>query len=203
MTTSRKEVIKGLKVLSQVATEDLDQEQFARHLVAESDRGVIMLSATMVDDALRNVLVERFQRANKDERETLFNGPAGNFASRTLLAKALGIIDQETKGNIDLLRHMRNACAHAQNDLNFQSPEIQAAIQCLVADSSVPLGQVPPPMMRGAFVLYCRITAHLIRFGAPPESFDAGTDPFLSELMQGLVDQWATQTRVGLLKLEG
>lgn len=56
--TRRQRAVQKLREVSARTTLDIDPVAFARSLRGESDRGTIILAATMVDDRLRHQLEE-------------------------------------------------------------------------------------------------------------------------------------------------
>jgi len=185
-------VIAELKRLSDPITADIDPVKFAQNIQAESDRGAIMLAATMVDDALKERLASNFHAASRDDREKLFDyaGPAGTFSSRILLAKALGIIAPETRDTIDLIRHMRNACAHAQNALDFDSPAIRDAYALFVADSNPPASTHSRLQCRDLFVMVCGVISSTVRGGDLSETSFMLVQSFFEEMARGALATW-------------
>ena len=193
MSRSRKEVISDLKRLSDVVTHEVDPEVFARIVQQESDRGAIMLCATMIDDSLRDRLSVAFSAANKADRDRLFDlqGPAGTFSSRILLASSLGVITREERASIDLIRHMRNACAHAQNNLNFDSPTIRDAALLIIGDvSPEPFASWPRDKVRDVFAILCGAIGMNIRgVKLPPETHKLVLS-FMTEIARGAAKSW-------------
>lgn len=96
----------------------------------ESDRAFIILNAAMLERFLVSELTGKLPGVNADERARIFNfaGPCGSFSSRIQMAQALEVIDRSTRRRLDLVREMRNVCAHAHPDITFETPEIKAAV---------------------------------------------------------------------------
>lgn len=81
----------------------------------ESDRGKLLLMASKIDDLLYQLLVDFFkEKRKKDGDDRLFGpmGPLGSFASRIEMAYRVGLISKVTADCLDILRDMRNDCAH-------------------------------------------------------------------------------------------
>lgn len=96
---------------------------FEREVAAETDRGVIIVAATLMDGALetmfRNVLVP--VASGNDE---LFEGsaaPLGTFHARILLAHRMGLVSARTARELHLFRKMRNDCAHNLHGVSFDT----------------------------------------------------------------------------------
>lgn len=164
-------------------------------MIAESDRGAIILAVTAIDDAIRIRLLEHFDSANRDDFDDLFDfrGPAGTFASRILLAKSLGIFGTGTQKRINLLRHLRNACAHAQNQLTFSSPAVCKVLEYFVSSSSVPVESMPAKQRRDLFVTLCIAIAGQIRLVELNETTIEALRPILEPVMQEAMRTWFGQ----------
>lgn len=191
--SSIKDVTSRLKKLSNPSTFELDPADFARTLTAESDRGAVILAVTAIDDALQIKLKSVFSSANRSDSDRMFDfrGPAGTFSARIALAKALGIIDGKLRDEIDVLRHFRNACAHAQNALSFDSQEARDILSLLVKKSSEPIGNLPATFVRSAFVLACILIASFIRRGEADEGAFEAVKPIMEPLMLQMLSQLA------------
>jgi hypothetical protein len=155
---SHDKAIRELKAYTKVTAHDLPPADFVAALNGESDRGAIILAATMIDDRLVIALQERMPDINSEERARIFgvDGLAGTFANRLKLAQALGIIDRGTRKLIELIREMRNACAHSRQTLTFSTPVIRAAIISMMPDDAVEdVGAWPDHQARDIFCLLC------------------------------------------------
>ena len=135
---SHDNAIKDLKAYTKVAAHDLSPADFVAALKGESDRGAIILAATMIDDRLSIALRERMPDINSAEAARIFgvDGLAGTFANRLKLAQALGIIDRGTRKLLELIREMRNACAHSRQIMTFSTPVIRAAFVSTMPDEA-------------------------------------------------------------------
>jgi hypothetical protein len=84
-------------------------------LVGESSRGQILILAAHIDYLLKS-LIGRFLKPprNKDDDE-LFRpmAPLDSFSARISMAFRLGLISAEDAEAYDILRKVRNDCAHA------------------------------------------------------------------------------------------
>lgn len=83
------------------------------NLKEESDRGCIIVAAAWIDDdlktAINKFLIPKAERTD----ELLHESKAlGNFAARIDIAYRLGLIQNETRNMLHILRKMRNDCAH-------------------------------------------------------------------------------------------
>ena len=95
----------------------------------ESDRGAIILAATLIDDALKVALERALNGLNSDERARMFDykGALGGFSSRITMVKALKLIPRKHAGEIEIIKEMRNVAAHAHLDVTFDTPQVRQA----------------------------------------------------------------------------
>lgn len=139
----RDEVIRLLRAMSKPVGPDwLEASEVSKYidgLWSESDRGVIILQAGTLELLLDAMLRRKMPHLNSDERSKLFdfNGPIGTFSNKIAMANALGIISRQTMRKFDLIREMRNACAHSREHVSFKSEPIYNAIVCLVHDMRI------------------------------------------------------------------
>lgn len=79
----------------------------------ESYRSVVIVSVAKIDDLLREILTKVFLPDMRKEDSLLASeGPLGTFSSRILILFRLGLIDRATFDFLNLLRKIRNDCAH-------------------------------------------------------------------------------------------
>ncbi|MCE5361458.1 MAG: hypothetical protein JJ714_10925 [Acidithiobacillus sp.] len=93
-----------------------------------ADRSVALVVAACVEEVLRQVLESRLVSLPKEEERKLFDEPGGpfhNFYSKILTGFALGLYGPITKGDLDIIRTIRNSFAHSMKALRFDSPEIE------------------------------------------------------------------------------
>lgn len=79
----------------------------------ESDRGKVLITASYLDELLRQVLLAFF--ADQTAGTKLvdgFNAPLGSLATRCEAASALGLVSTEERAEIDRIRKIRNRFAH-------------------------------------------------------------------------------------------
>lgn len=155
---NHKKTIQELKAYTKIAAYDLMPEDFVAALEGESDRGAIILAATMIDDRLKIALQKRMPNINSVEADRIFgiDGIAGSFANRLKLAQALDIIDRPTRQFIELIRAMRNACAHSRQVLTFSTPVIRNAfVGMMQPENANDVTKWPDHQARDIFCLVC------------------------------------------------
>lgn len=116
----------------------------------------------MIDDALSTGLRIKMPNINSNEASRIFSydGIAGSFSSRLKLAQAMDLIDRPTRKMIELIREMRNACAHARQETTFSTPEIRDAFVSLMPDQMPDqlkneIRSWPNQQVRDMFCLLC------------------------------------------------
>ena len=112
-----------------------DLAKFVEELKRETDRGLPLVGAALVDEKLLETLQAFF--CNEKSSEKLLNdgsAPLGTFSSRIELCFALGLIDEFEYREISLLRKVRNAFAHAKHGTSFQTEKIKGFCSTLKSD---------------------------------------------------------------------
>lgn len=86
---------------------------FAQALHAESDRGMALSGTAYLDDRLGR-LIEAYLAADTSTKRLLWEGtsPLGAFSARIVMAHALGLILDEERDHLNMLRKVRNLFAH-------------------------------------------------------------------------------------------
>lgn len=164
----RQRAVQKLRDASSRSTLDIDPIAFARSLRGESDRGTIILAATMVDDRLRHKLEEELGPRPSAKVSGRLDR---SFASRLELAIELGLVAPATAEMIDVIREMRNACAHGRDNLTFRSPAIVEALKSLLTEDTA--GKLPsnPSLRRDLYVVICGALAATLSGGLSKESY--------------------------------
>lgn len=97
-----------------------------------SDRVAAILGSALVENELMHLLETKFW--DDGDRNALFNSkgaPLQTFASRILMAKALGLISAKMAGELNRVRSIRNTFAHALLSIDFAHPEVAAYCEAL------------------------------------------------------------------------
>lgn len=112
-----------------------DLASFVDELRKETDRGLSLVGAALIDDKLQET-IQSFCVENRSVRRLLTDGnaPLGTFSSRIEVCYALGLIDEFEYQEIGLIRKVRNEFAHAKHGTNFQSSKIIGLCSSLKSD---------------------------------------------------------------------
>lgn len=145
----------ALKLHGRASRYDTPVDQRVERLNGESDRGVLVLIGSLVEEALETALSESLPGATRSDYQALFgfNGPIGTFASKALFAKALGLISEQAWELIEIIRSLRNSAAHYQQTISFATPSIAAAVNSLVSESTRLTMKDDPSLIRDRFIL--------------------------------------------------
>jgi len=130
------------------------------HVAAElngiSDRASVILLAAILDDLLNFRITQSITAQLNDDDMThafRFEGPLGALSHRIEIAYLFGSIELATYKELNIIREMRNACAHSSFVLNFTKPEMANVAKRLFAPHGVvSLPQDTPDDIKSAFV---------------------------------------------------
>jgi len=122
--------IQALKALSR---KEPTVEEFA--ILAEeakagkSERGIALSMSAVAEAGLKAVLMRKLIPLSNSELDGLFgrDAPLSTFSSLIRISHAFGVIDVEVRRDLDRIREIRNAFAHAIVPVTFATPEIIAA----------------------------------------------------------------------------
>jgi DNA-binding MltR family transcriptional regulator len=94
-----------------------------------SDRAIAILASALVEDALEDAIVARLSPLSKDDHASLFEGegPLSTFSARIRVGFALSIFGKITRDDLNCMRDIRNAFAHARISLKFTTREVTDA----------------------------------------------------------------------------
>lgn len=105
------------------------QEEYSKQTGDQADdRSYCLLYTAMLENELDRSIEHWLGETAEDIRKELFegDGPMGNFSRKISLAAALDMIGPVTRENFRLIRHVRNAFAHAKIPIKFDTSEITA-----------------------------------------------------------------------------
>ncbi|MEA1083226.1 hypothetical protein SFC76_03050 [Sphingomonas sp. CD22] len=125
---------KALNKLSGDGVYSTPNSVYVEQLRDESDRGVIVLLATLLEDALKTRLKEVIPALPTVKEEEIFgyDAPFGSFSKLALCATAFGIITPELREIIDHVRAMRNKAAHLQNQIVFEDEPMRGMVMSML-----------------------------------------------------------------------
>lgn len=103
-----------------------DLAAFLGEMQLETDRGLPLVVAALIDEKLRETLQSFFcdVRSPVERLLTERNAPLGTLAARADACLALGLIEASEHETIGLIRKIRNEFAHARHGLTFLDQKI-------------------------------------------------------------------------------
>lgn len=104
-------------------------KELFEEMFSESDRGCILIGASVLDETLKLYLRSRLERDEhiaKYASEPLFSGmgPLSTFSSRIKLSYCLGLIEKWEFEDLERIRKIRNKAAHEYSGKSFSDNEI-------------------------------------------------------------------------------
>lgn len=150
-------------------------EEWYRQLDAEAnDRGAAILAATAVENALQFAITNRLLiHEGQDNHLFGFNSPMGSFENKIRIGYALRIFWHKTKRNLDAIKAVRNAFAHASTPIDFENQKIKAVCRdCIYVpnpfpkETSIPEAEISTISIRRRYIGACENTANLLIFYA-------------------------------------
>ncbi|MGP9802963.1 hypothetical protein [Rheinheimera sp. NSM] len=106
-------------------------KEFMEIIHDESDRGAVLVAASMIEDILGSLLKARLLPSLDKNDELFDNGyaPFESFSAKIDLAYRVGCINQHTRRSCHILRKIRNDYAHATNIKDFSHSGTQDRIR--------------------------------------------------------------------------
>ena len=120
-----------------------DLAHFFSELQRETDRGLPLVAAALIDEKLLDAL-QSFLCPGKAAERLLSepNAPLGTFSARIEACFSLGLIDEFEYQEISLIRKIRNVFAHSKHGLSFKNDKVIGL--CTSLKSDLPQGSDYP-----------------------------------------------------------
>lgn len=120
-----------------------DLASFTQELQKETDRGLPLVAAALIDELLSDTLRCFFiENGSSDKLLKGASAPISTMSARLNLCHALGLIDDYEKSETELIRKVRNRFAHARHGLSFNDATIAGI--CSSFSSPIPDGDAYP-----------------------------------------------------------
>jgi hypothetical protein len=93
-----------------------------------SDRTAAIVLASWLEQVLEQVIVGKFSRKDAATIKNMQDrgGALSSFFGKIYLGYALGLYEEDILSNLEIIRKIRNAFAHAAVAITFDTPEIAA-----------------------------------------------------------------------------
>jgi DNA-binding MltR family transcriptional regulator len=113
----------------------------AEALVKESDRGCVIIGATLLAEALEELLKSVCRQTAEDIKATidpLFQGyaPLSTFSAKIQVSFALGILPRSLRDKIEIVRRLRNDFAHEWGPIDFDDPRCASRVNLVIGPPS-------------------------------------------------------------------
>jgi hypothetical protein len=101
----------------------------------ESDRGCVLISGSLAENCLQQIIRVRATQLTDNKLEELFGfeAPLGTFSAKIKVAYAFSMIDADIRSDLDRIREIRNAFAHSRVLLSFKTPCVERACAGFIA----------------------------------------------------------------------
>ena len=112
---------------------------FVSELQRESDRGLPLVGAALIDELLQETLRSFFiEGKTSDKLLDEATGPLSTYSSRSKTCYALGLINDYEHSEIEMIRRIRDEFAHAKHGKSFSDDRIRSF--CSNLKSNLPEG---------------------------------------------------------------
>lgn len=135
--------IQGLKAISRKPPMPEDLVAVITEVQADkADRASALIVASMLQTALKRLVLVKLVELTETEMDGLFgrDAPMSTFSGLIRIAYAFGLVDEEIKRDLDRIREIRNAFAHASIPITFETKEVAHACEGLLAYKYRPIG---------------------------------------------------------------
>ena len=105
----------------------------------ESDRGAVLMAASVLDEVLSS-MIQAFLTDTPESKKLVedFNAPLGTFSSRVMAAYAMGLIEEQEYIEVEAIRKIRNLFGHSWDGIDFDMPKVKGQIQKLPFEKEKP-----------------------------------------------------------------
>jgi hypothetical protein len=143
--------IRKLQELSKKApTPEYQAEYVAQVSTEKNDRGAVLLIGSNLENMLESA-IGRFLFYDRVSKLFGQDKPLGSFRNKILIGYAMNLYGNDTFNNLEVVREIRNAFAHAKIPISFATPEVGAVCDLLNVVSlmeahykmEIPIGPAP------------------------------------------------------------
>lgn len=120
---------RSFKDLRQLSSDPLNLIELARLLGFAHDlepRAAVLVIVSQLETALERALLTKLSGLDSQNYERLFgeHQPLSNFYLQIWVASAVGLFGCNTRADLEELRHIRNAFAHASRHVDFSTKAV-------------------------------------------------------------------------------
>lgn len=143
-------------------------ERMSRAVQGESERGSVLINATILDELLRQSIESHLVQHPDVKKFTQgFNAPIGSFHSRILLSFAIGLIPEDQYKQLELMRKIRNVFAH-NVDASFKLQSVLS--HCDLLSQSPVFAAMPNAIPQEVFLISAALLMVVIESRLPEAS---------------------------------
>jgi hypothetical protein len=129
--TSRPRIFRSLRALIHQLPSGDETNQALRELSSNpDDRTVAIVGAALLESALQAALTFKLKKIGANRTSEIFRGddaPFGSFSAKIKLARAINLLGDPARHDLDCIREVRNAFAQIRRTkLTFETVEIAA-----------------------------------------------------------------------------
>lgn len=98
------------------------------------DRAIALICATVLEQSIERAMLHKLVPLSGAEERRIFSddgAPLASFDAKIRIAFALGVIGPLARTDLGTIRSIRNAFAHSRLRINFDTPEVKAAVDQL------------------------------------------------------------------------
>ena len=116
---------------------------FLHGFYEETDRGAVLMAASILDEVLLSV-IRAFLIESPATEQLIegFNAPLGTFSSRINAAYAMGLIEDREYIEVEAIRRIRNLFGHSWESISFDHPKVKGQIDKLPFEREKPRGKL-------------------------------------------------------------
>lgn len=146
---------------------------FRKSITNESDRGAGLMAAAFIDDRLAELISSKLINDDALIKSLLdFNGPFGNFSARIEVSFGFGLIPNNVRRDLNLLRKIRNDFAHTANQVTFYDQPIASRCRELALDNKSKDANPRGKFTRAMVVCLVVIQLAILRANRPEQPND-------------------------------
>jgi len=119
--------VQKLRDLTSAPATPEHQEEYDKQTSKNADdRSFCLLLTAMLENELDKAIEHWFGGISSELRKSMYDldGPMGNFSRKITVAAALDLIGPISHENFRLIRHVRNAFAHAKVPITFKTEQV-------------------------------------------------------------------------------
>ena len=166
-----------------------DSGRFMEDLQKETDRGVALVGAAFLDDAVRALIRAAFiGESETADRLFEYPRPLHSFAARMDLAYCMGLIGKAMYQDLGLVREIRNRFAHQHHPAAFEDAEIRdLCARFQTAGMVIESSKFLRPDTRGRFILgVVMLTQQVLIRGVETKHAEIGKDFRMGAVVQAI-----------------